>query len=143
MRPGEHRFTLLTVPVAAFMWLIAFVTSGAGQGTYVLYALFYAPLALASYATALVTGPLLHLTYAVCLDRVGGGPTRRVWLLGLAAFHYLCVLAVALKPDPAYGAAFDAEFWRFWSSHGGWIVGGLAVFFIWQIILAQGVWRAR
>ena len=46
MRPGEHRFVLLTVPVAAFLWLIAFVASGAGQGTYALYAVFYAPLLL-------------------------------------------------------------------------------------------------
>jgi len=143
MRPGEHRFVLLTVPVAAFLWLLAFVASGAGHGTYILYALFYAPLALASYGTALVTGPLLHLAYAVCLDRVGNGPTRRVWLLGLGTFHYLSVLAMAFKPDPAYGTAFDADFWRFWSGHAGWIVGGLAVFVIWQIILVQGVWRQR
>jgi hypothetical protein len=143
MRPGEHRFVLLTVPVSAFLWLIAFVASGAGHGTYVLYALFYAPLALASYGTALVTGPLLHLTYAVCLDRVGNTPARRAWLLGLGAFHYLSVLAIALKPDATYGQAFDAYFWEFWSSHAGWIVGGVAVFVAWQVVLARGVWPRR
>ncbi len=143
MRPGDYAFFLLTVPVSAFLWLLAFVASGAGHGTYVLYVLFYAPLALASYATALVTGPLLHLAYAVCLDRVGTGPNGRAWLLGLGAFHYACVLALAFTPDPVYGHALDTDFWRFWSGHGGWIVGGAAVFLIWQAILARGIWRPR
>ncbi len=135
--------TLATIPVALFLWVAAFITAGAGHGSYALFCLFYAPAFLVWPEAGFFAGPLLHLAYALCADGVRTARVRRRWVLGLAALHYLSLLAIsagvgAMEP---YGRILDEYFTRSLRHVPWWILSGIVVFLGWQVILARSIMR--
>jgi hypothetical protein len=118
---------LVSVPVALALWACAFVAAGFGRGTWALFLLFYAPLALLAPKAAVAGGIALHLAYAACCDLTRRGRVAGWWVVGLAAFHYACV-AVAERADAPLERALGRG--------GFWLAGATVLFLAWQVLLA-------
>jgi len=138
----RFRAVAITVPFALALWVLMFLAAGYGHGNYVPFIVFYAPLLVVSsigWLTFLVA-PALHLVYAAVTDvvRRGGAPPR--YLIALALVHYAAIAYVALG-TPDGRAAFAEGAPGAWRASGVWVVLGLAVFIVWQVMLARSVRR--
>jgi len=123
---------LVSGPVAVALWACAFVAADFGRGTWALFALFYAPLALLAPKAAVAGGIALHLAYAACCDLARRGRVAAWWVAGLAVLHYACVAVAELADAPLERALGRA---------GLWLAAGAALFLAWQVFLALRVTR--
>jgi hypothetical protein len=138
----KFRAVALTVPFALALWAMMFLAAGYGHGNYVPFIVFYAPLLVVSsigWQTFLVA-PALHLVYAAVTDVVRGGAVPLRYLIALAVAHYAAIAYVALG-TPDGRAAFAEGAPGAWRASGVWVVLGLVLFIVWQVVLARSVRR--
>jgi len=130
----RFRAVALTVPFALALWVLMFAAAGFGNGIYVPFVVFYAPLLVVSsigWLTFLVA-PALHFLYAAVADIVRAG---------LVPIHYLIALAVAyvgLATEDGRDAFLESSPGA-WRAGGVWVVLGIALFVAWQVALARAV----
>ncbi len=138
----RFRAVALTVPFALALWLLMFFAAGYGRGIYVPFVVFYAPLLVVSSIGWLTffVAPALHLVYAAVADVVRAGVLSTRYLLALGLAHYAAVAYVGLATADGRDALFDAEPVR-WRAAGAWVALGLALFIVWQVVLARVVRR--
>lgn len=136
----RFRAVAITVPFALALWVLMFLAAGYGHGNYVPFIVFYAPLLVVSsigWLTFLVA-PALHLVYAAVTDVVRLGVVPLRYLIALAVLHYAAIAYVALG-TPDGRAAFAEGAPGAWRASGVWVVVGLGVFIVWQVVLARSV----
>jgi hypothetical protein len=138
----KFRAVGLTVPFALALWALMFFAAGYGHGIYVPFVVFYAPLLVVSaisWQTFLVA-PALHLVYAAVTDVVRAGAVPLRYLIALAVAHYAAIAYVGLATPDGRDAFMERDPGA-WRAAGVWVVLGLVLFIVWQVMLVRSVRR--
>jgi len=136
----RFRAVALTVPFALALWVLMFAAAGFGNGIYVPFVVFYAPLLVVSsigWLTFLVA-PALHFLYAAVADIVRAGLVPIHYLIALAVAHYAAIAYVGLATEDGRDAFLESSPGA-WRAGGVWVVLGIALFIAWQVALARAV----
>jgi hypothetical protein len=85
-------------------------------------------------------GPLLHIAYAACADRIRVRAWRPRWLAALALVHYAALVAIGfgLGADSDFGGLLDDYLRRSFRQVPAVVLSGIAVFVAWRLWLAAG-----
>jgi len=136
----RFRAVALTVPFALALWVLMFAAAGFGNGIYVPFVVFYAPLLVVSsigWMTFLVA-PALHFVYAAVADVVRAGVVPLRYLIGLAVAHYAAIAYVGLATEDGHDAFLESAPGA-WRAAGVWVLLGIALFIAWQVALARSI----
>ena len=127
-----HRslFTLLGFVVYGLsLFALALVSAGAGDGSYIPFRIFSAPLGLLSFKAGLFGVPVVWISAAFLLNWMPLG-IARVGFLGLLMCHYLGVLVILINTTPSEWVQLVELAGSL--SPGMFILGGFVIYLVGQ-----------
>lgn len=131
------KMTIITIPMSVILLFMAVLSTGAGHGTGAMLYFFYAPLSW--FGGAFIFGPLLHMAYAICADRVRVGSLRISYFWGAMAFHYLSFAFFVLCTSVGERSVSKDLLLTVFAQNKMAVIVFLSFFFLWQIALIRAV----